>query len=74
MGDVVVVTLITALVFFILGILFHKYGLSEVTAIKDAAIKDVAAIKSHVTAELSTLRAELVGAIQEEVKKVSARL
>lgn len=60
--DIAVIA-IASLVFFVLGVLFHKYAVSEANS-----------IKAHVTDELSALRADIVGGAQKELNKVSSKL
>ena len=57
--DIISAIAVTALVFFVLGVLFHRYVVSEANS-----------IKTHTSNEFSALRADLVNFMQ----KVSSKL
>jgi hypothetical protein len=54
---------ISALVFFVLGVIFQKYAVNEAKS-----------VKTHITNEFSALRADLVSVMQKDIQKVSSKL
>jgi ethanolamine ammonia-lyase large subunit len=61
---------ISLLVGAILGVVFHKYVVSEAAAVKAHVTAEVSAVKNGTAAEFASLRSELKGAVEKFGQKI----
>ena len=54
-----VVASVTAMVLFVLGVVFHKYVVSEAEAIKDHVTETVASMEGRIRGEVSSILGRL---------------
>jgi hypothetical protein len=54
-----VVASVTAIAFFVLGVIFHKYVVSEAEAIRDHFTESVSGMESRLRADLESIRTKL---------------
>ena len=54
-----VVASVTAIVFFVLGVIFHKYVVSEAEAVKDHVTETVSSLEGRIRADVATVLSRL---------------
>jgi len=71
MGPTTVVVLaLVGVAFFVAGVVFHKYVVSEATAIKDHVSDEIAEVRLDVSGEISKLREAVSSVLSKTAAKI----